>query len=331
MLWIKTVVHTTTAGIEPVSGILLLNGINGYEVCDSEDFNRFLENKEVYFDYIEDDLLKLKDCETTVTFYVPENSQGLEMILAIKNALDGLKKRDTAQEFGTLVMDSDTRLEEEDWENNWKKYIKPFPVGKHLMIKPSCETLPEGTHRMVVEIDPSSSFGTGSHTTTRLCLEKIEKTLTETADPSRVRMLDMGCGSGILGIAAVKLGVGSVNAVDIDQNSARIAAENYTVNGIDATRFNVYAGDILKDTALAEKIGERPYDLIAANIVADVIIWMAPSFKQFLAKDGTLIVSGIIAERSGEVIAALERNGFAVKEFTESEDWAVVTLCHASL
>ena len=119
MLWIKTVVHTTTAGIEPVSGILLLNGINGYEVCDSEDFNRFLENKEVYFDYIEDDLLKLKDCETTVTFYVPENSQGLEMILAIKNALDGLKARDTAQEFGTLVMDSDTRLEEEDWEINW--------------------------------------------------------------------------------------------------------------------------------------------------------------------------------------------------------------------
>lgn len=331
MLWIKTVVHTTTAGIEPVSGILLLNGINGYEVCDSEDFNRFLENKEVYFDYIEDDLLKLKDCETTVTFYVPENSQGLEMILAIKNALDGLKKRDTAQEFGTLVMDSDTRLEEEDWENNWKKYFKPFPVGEHLMIKPSWETLPEGTDRMVVEIDPSSSFGTGSHTTTRLCLEKIEKTLAETADPSRVRMLDMGCGSGILGIAAVKLGVGSVNAVDIDQNSARIAAENYTVNGIDATRFNVYAGDILKDTALAEIIGERPYDLIAANIVADVIIWMAPSFKQFLAKDGTLIVSGIIAERSGEVIAALERNGFAVKEFTESEDWAVVTLCHASL
>ena len=154
MLWIKTVVHTTTAGIEPVSGILLLNGINGYEVCDSEDFNRFLENKEVYFDYIEDDLLKLKDCETTVTFYVPENAQGLEMILAIKNALDGLKARDTAQEFGTLVMDSDTRLEEEDWENNWKKYFKPFPVGKHLMIKPSWETLPEGTDRMVVEIDP---------------------------------------------------------------------------------------------------------------------------------------------------------------------------------
>ena len=228
-------------------------------------------------------------------------------------------------------MDTDTRLEEEDWENNWKQYFKPFPVGNRLMIKPSWETLPEGTDRIVVEIDPSSSFGTGSHTTTRLCLEKIDQTLAGMPEPSRMRMLDMGCGSGILGIAAVKLGVGSVNAVDIDQNSARIAAENYEVNGIDSTQYNVYAGDILKDTALAETIGERPYDLIAANIVADVIIWMAPSFKRFLAENGTLIVSGIIAERSSEVIAALERNGFAVKEFTESEDWAVVTLCHASL
>ena len=331
MLWIKTVVHTTTAGIEPVSGILLLNGINGYEVCDSEDFNSFLENKEVYFDYIEDDLLKLKDCETTVTFYVPENSQGLETILGVKNALAGLKERDADNAFGSLAVDTDTRLEEEDWENNWKQYFKPFPVGERLMIKPSWETLPEGTNRTVVEIDPSSSFGTGSHTTTRLCLEEIDKTLAGMSEPSKIYMLDMGCGSGILGIAAIKLGAGHVNAVDIDQNSARIAAENYKVNGIDSTQYNVYAGDILKDTALAETVGERPYDLIAANIVADVIIWMAPSFKKFLAKDGTLIVSGIIAERSGEVIAALERNGFAVKEFTESEDWAVVTLCHASL
>lgn len=247
MLWIKTVVHTTTAGIEPVSGILLLNGINGYEVCDSEDFNSFLENKEVYFDYIEDDLLKLKDCETTVTFYVPENSQGLETILGVKNALAGLKERDAENAFwDAWPSDTDTRLEEEDWENNWKQYFKPFPVGERLMIKPSWETLPEGTNRTVVEIDPSSSFGIGSHTTTRLCLEEIDKTLAGMAEPSKIYMLDMGCGSGILGIAAIKLGAGHVNAVDIDQNSARIAAENYKVNGIDSTQYNVYAGDILK-------------------------------------------------------------------------------------
>ena len=331
MLWIKTVIHTSSAGIEPVSGILLLNGVNGYEVCDSEDFKQFLENKEVYFDYIEDDLLKLKDCETTVTFYVPENTQGLEMVQAIKTALKRLKSEDPDGVFGTLFVEDDARLEEQDWENNWKKYFKPFPVGEHLMIKPSWETLPDSEGRTVIEIDPSSSFGTGSHTTTRLCLEKIEQTLTGMEQTDSLRMLDMGCGSGILGIAAVKLGAGHVTAVDIDQNSARIAVENYQVNGIDSIQYDVYAGDILKDAALCETVGSTPYRLIAANIVADVIIWMTPYFKRFLAPDGTLIVSGIIAERSGEVIAALEKGGFAVKDFTEKEEWAVVTLCHASI
>lgn len=329
MLWIKTVVHTTTEGIEPVSGILLLNGINGYEVCDSEDFNNFLENKEVYFDYIEDDLLKLKDCETTVTFYVPENAQGIETIVAVKNELMRLKSEDAQGIFGTLLMDSDTKLEEQDWENNWKQYFKPFPVGNKLMIKPSWEILPDDMGRKVIEIDPSSSFGTGSHTTTRLCLEKIEEVF-ETF-PENISVLDMGCGSGILGIAALLLGAGHVNAVDVDENSARIAGENYSFNKINNEKYKVYAGNVLEDEKLYNIIGETKYDVIVANIVADVIMWMSTMFKKFLADDGKLIVSGIIAERSGEVISALEKAGFAVSEFTEKEDWAVVVLCHASL
>ena len=329
MLWIKTVVHTTTEGIEPVSGILLLNGINGYEVCDSEDFNSFLENKEVYFDYIEDDLLKLKDCETTVTFYVPENAQGIETIVAVKNELTRLKSEDPKGVFGTLLIDSDTKLEEQDWENNWKQYFKPFPVGNKLMIKPSWETLSDDMGRKVIEIDPSSSFGTGSHTTTRLCLEKIEDVVE--MYPEGISVLDMGCGSGILGIAALLLGAGHVNAVDIDENSARIAGENYQFNNIPCDKYRVYAGNVLEDKTLYDTIGETQYDIIVANIVADVIMWMSPMFKKFLADSGKLIVSGIIAERSGEVISALEKAGFTVSEFTEKEDWAVVVLCHASL
>lgn len=329
MLWIKNIVHTTTAGIEPVSGILLLNGINGYEVCDSEDFNQFLENKEVYFDYIEEELLELKECETTVTFYVPENGQGIETILAVKNELTRLKNEDLDGVFGTLEIDSDTKLEEQDWENNWKQYFKPFPVGNRLMIKPSWEKLESDEGRKVIEIDPSSSFGTGSHTTTRLCLEKIEEVLPVVASDATI--LDMGCGSGILGIAAVLLGAGFVNAVDIDENSARIAGENYEVNKIPESKYKVYAGNILEDEKLYGTIGEKPYDMIVANIVADVIMWMAPMFKKFLAPQGKLIVSGIIAERSGEVVEALKNAGFEVTDFTEKEDWAVVVLCHASL
>ena len=327
MLWTQAVVHTTTQGIEPVSGILLMNGINGYEVQDSEDFNSFLENKEVYFDYIEDDLLKLKSCETTVTFYLPQNKQGFEMLEAICSGIKQLKLSDKDGLFGTLELSGDTTLEEQDWENNWKQYFKPFPVGENLCIKPSWETLPEELkNKTVIEIDPSSSFGTGSHTTTKLCLEKIEKYLKKGDN-----VLDMGCGSGILGIAASKLGASKITAVDIDENSARIAGENYIENHIDKSSYRVLAGNILNDKDFYDVVCNQKYDLIAANIVADVIIWLAPVFKKVLESDGRLIVSGIISQRSAEVTDALEKTGFKVIEFAESSEWAAIVLCHASL
>lgn len=327
MLWTQAVVHTTTQGIEPVSGILLMNGINGYEVQDSEDFNRFLENKEVYFDYIEDDLLKLKSCETTVTFYLPQNKQGFEMLEAIRSGIKQLKLSDKDGLFGTLELSGDTTLEEQDWENNWKQYFKPFPVGENLCIKPSWETLPEELkNKTVIEIDPSSSFGTGSHTTTKLCLEKIEKYLKKGDN-----VLDMGCGSGILGIAASKLGASKITAVDIDENSARIAGENYIENHVDKSSYRVLAGNILNDKDFYDVVCNQKYDLIAANIVADVIIWLAPVFKKVLESDGRLIVSGIISQRSAEVTDALEKAGFKVIEFAESSEWAAIVLCHVSL
>ncbi len=331
MFWIEAVVHTTTQGIDPVSGLLLMNGINGFAVEDSEDFNNFLEGKDVYFDYIEDDLLKLKDCETTVTFYVAENSQGVETLLAVKKAMDKLRSEDTEGKFGTLCVTTDKKIEEQDWENNWKKYFKPFAVGKNLCIKPSWESLSEHLQgKTVIELDPSSSFGTGSHTTTRLCLEMVEKYM-EKLEGRAVQVLDMGCGSGILGIAASLLGAEFITAVDIDENSARIAGENFAENKIENGKYCVLAGNILNDIDFYNKVCARKYDLIAANIVADVLIWMAPVFKKVLKEDGYLLVSGIISERSGEVTSALKENGLAVKEFCESQEWAAVVLCHDSL
>jgi len=331
MYWIEAVIHTTTEGIDPVSGLLLMNGITGYAVEDSNDFNSFLEGKDVYFDYIEDDLLKLKDCETTVTFYVVENSQGVETLLAVKKAMDKLKEEDKEGKYGTLEVTTDKKIEEQDWENNWKKYFKPFGVGKGLCIKPSWEELPEHLEgKTVIELDPSSSFGTGSHTTTRLCLEMVEKYMDKLCDRN-VQVLDMGCGSGILGIAASLLGAEFITAVDIDENSARIAGENFAENKIAADKYNVMAGNILNDMDFYNKVCDRKYDLIAANIVADIIIWMAPVFKKVLKEDGYLLVSGIISERSGEVTDALRENGLKIQEFCESQEWAAVVLCHDSL
>lgn len=331
MFWIEAVIHTTTKGIDPVSGLLLMNGITGYAIEDSEDFNNFLEDKDVYFDYIEDDLLKLKDCETTVTFYVAENSQGVETLLAVKRAMDKLKSEDDEGLLGTLEVTTDKKIKEQDWENNWKKYFKPFSVGENLCIKPSWETLPDDLkEKVIIELDPSSSFGTGSHTTTRLCLELVEKYIKK-LPVDDVYVLDMGCGSGILGIAASLLGAKHITAVDIDENSARIASENFAENKIDRTKFNVLAGNILNDLDFYNKVCSRKYNLIAANIVADVLIWMAPVFKKVLEDDGYLLVSGIISERSDEVVGALKENGLCVKEFCESQDWAAVVLCHDSL
>ena len=329
MYWIEAVIHTTTKGIDPVSGRLLMNGISGFAIEDSEDFNEFLEGKGVFFDYVEDDLLKLRDCETTVTFYVAENAQGVETLLAVKRSLDALKSEDAENEYGSLELKTDNKIEEQDWENNWKKYFKPFPVGKNLCVKPTWEQLPEAfADKTVIEIDPSSSFGTGSHTTTRLCLEMVEKYSEKIVC---AQVLDMGCGSGILGIAASKLGAEFITAVDIDENSARIANENFEINGIAKEKYNVMAGNILNDMDFYNKVTDRKYDLIAANIVADVLIWMAPVFKKVLAENGYLLVSGIISERSAEVIDALNENGLKVHEFAESSEWAAVVLCHASL
>lgn len=330
MYWIEAVISTTHDGIEPVAGRLIMNGIGGYAVEDSEDFNEFLEGEGVYFDYVEDELLKLKDCETVVKFYVAENAQGLETLLAVKKSLEELKQMDEDGAFGDLTITTNDKIQEQDWENNWKKYFKPFSVGENLCVKPSWETLPEEfAGKTIIEIDPSSSFGTGSHATTRLCLEMVEKYMPMIKKDAQV--LDMGCGSGILGIGASLLGAEFITAVDIDENSARIAGENFVVNGIDEDKYKVMAGNILNDQDFYDIVTAQKYDLIAANIVADVLIWMAPVFKKVLADDGYLLVSGIISSRSDEVVSALKERGLKVVQMNESQEWAAVVLCHDSL
>ncbi len=330
MYWIEAVIATTHAGIEPVAGRLIMNGIGGYAVEDSEDFKEFLEGEGVYFDYVEDDLLKLKDCETVVKFYVAENAQGFETLLAVKKSMEELKAMDEEGTFGELTITTNDKIQEEDWENNWKKYFKPFCVGENLCVKPSWETLPEEfSDKTIIEIDPSSSFGTGSHATTRLCLEMVEKYMPMIKKDAQV--LDMGCGSGILGIGASLLGARFITAVDIDENSARIAGENFEANGINKDKYKVMAGNILNDQDFYDVVTAQKYDLIAANIVADVLIWMAPVFKKVLAEDGYLLVSGIISSRSDEVVSALRERGLRVVQMNESQEWAAVVLCHDSL
>ncbi len=318
MNWTEVNIYTTTEGVDPVCGRLLGVGVTGFVIKDAKDFEEFLSNKTGNWDYIDDDLMSLKDCETCVTFYLADNSQGADMLAMVKSEMAELAAFDTEKRFGRLEC-SLADVCEEDWANNWKQYFKPLAVGNRLIVKPSWESVENTDNRTVLEIDPASSFGTGQHSTTQLCLELMEKCRLEGE-----RVLDIGCGSGILSIAAVLLGADSACAVDIDLNSTKIAAENALKNHIPVQKYTVFSGNIINDPELREKIGSG-YRLITANIVADVLIAMAPFFGGFLAQDGEIIISGIITERSGEVIAAMEAAGFKCGQLRESDGWAAVS------
>lgn len=317
MDWTEVNIYTSSEGVDPVCGCLLGVGITGFAIKDSKDFEEFLERKDGNWDYVDDDLMEMRGCETCVTVYLPGDSQGADMLASVRREMAALKERDAENRFGRLVCEL-ANVREEDWANNWKQYFKPFEVGSRLVVKPSWEDYDNPNGRTVLEIDPASSFGTGQHHTTRLCLELIEKNIR-----SGDRLLDLGCGSGILSIAALLLGAKEVTAVDISLNSVETAKENAAKNHISAEKYTAYCGDIIGDTALAEKIGGG-FDMIAANIVADVLIAMSPLFGKFLKKGGILILSGIITERADEVIDKVRSDGYTLVETREKDGWAAL-------
>ncbi len=319
MEWLQITIYTTTAGIEPVSGRLYQLGITGLEIEDESDFLDFLENNKQYWDYVDDELRQEKSGETCVKAYVTDNASGHEMLLAIRNTLNSLKQYDKAGEFGRLEL-SIGNLSEEDWANNWKKYFHVMPVGKRIMIKPEWEDIAEETDRVVFSINPGMTFGTGSHYTTRLCIEALENIITPETD-----LLDLGCGSGILSLISLLLGAHSATAVDIDPNCVHIAYENADRNNIDRAKYRVLAGNALDDDDLKKQISDTKYDIVVANIVADVIIAYAPLIPAFIKKGGTFITSGIITDRADEVRSVLEQQGFYDITVAQSKDWIEMT------
>lgn len=315
----KIDIYTESEAVYPLTVQISELGINGFEIHDRADFEEFLENKEMNWDYVDDDLMKLKEVKTHITCYLQDNEQGVEMMSALKGALEDIKSRDKDNFYGSLNIEID-EIKEEDWANNWKQYYKPFNVGRSLIIKPTWENVEDTGGRKILEIDPASSFGTGQHHTTKLVMEALENVIKE-GD----RVLDLGCGSGILSIAALLLGADKVVMTDVFLNAVNTASANVEQNGFDGMRYCAYCGNIIDDEKLRRRIGEG-FDVITANIVADVIIKMCPYFKGFLKKDGTVIVSGVITERLEEVKAALTENGINIEKITEEEDWNAI-LC----
>ena len=202
MNWFQTEIFTATDGVDELCAYLLDIGIKGFVIKDANDFKEFLNDKSGNWDYIDEDLMNLSNCETSITVYIPDDAQGAEMVISLKNLLKNLKENDVDNKFGRLELNF-SDVKEEDWANNWKQYFKPLKVGEKLLVKPSWEEYDNIDNRTILEIDPASSFGTGQHNTTKLCLEFLETCL-----KSGDRVLDLGCGSGILSIGAMLLGAG---------------------------------------------------------------------------------------------------------------------------
>lgn len=317
MDWTEVTIFTTTAGIDVVTDLLDALHIEGYALEDAADFEEFLHDTEIYWDYVDEELCKnLRGQETKIKIYLPGDESGEAQLAELNRLLAEKKEQDAENAWGRLTTETAV-TRQEDWEWGWKQYFKPFPVGETFLIKPSWEKVDDPQGRRILEIDPASSFGTGSHDTTQLCMAALERTI-----KGGERLLDMGTGSGILAIAAGMLGAKPETVVDIDPHCLTCAQENAERNGV--TLGKALCGDALRDPALAEEIGSD-YDVICANIVADIIIGMAPMFAEKLVPGGTLITSGIIAPRADEVGEALEKAGFTLLDRAESSDWAAFT------
>ncbi len=315
MDWMKVTVYTTTDGIEPVSGRLMQLGITGLVIEDESEFNDFLEETKDAWDYVDEDLVEKMSGETRVIAYVSDDISGRELLAAIKSSMAELDEINEDNMYGRLeVIAEGTRTE--DWANAWKQYFHTMEIGEKILIKPQWEELEEPTDRVVFNINPGMSFGTGSHETTQLCLTQLEKYVT-----SGCRMLDLGCGSGILSVVSLLLGAESAVAVDIDPNCIDTAYENSDMNDIDRARYTVISGNVLTDPDVKSVISQHKYEVVAANIVADVIIGLAPAARLYMKEGGVFITSGIIDGRQDEVKSALTEQGFTIVDMQRRKDW----------
>ncbi|MED9820522.1 MAG: 50S ribosomal protein L11 methyltransferase [Christensenellales bacterium] len=306
MDWMEVVVHTTTMGADVVSELLMNAGAVGTAIEDRYDVTSS-KKEDGMWDMIDEDVLAKMSEDVLVKAYFKKDAHVQETMLLVSEQLAGLKRIEMGFDMGTLELDSQN-VKEQDWAENWKKYYKPFRAGEHLVIKPSWESYEAQPGDLVLELDPGMAFGTGTHETTFMCMEQLEKYVTPGC-----KAIDVGCGSGILALAAAKLGASDVLAIDLDELAVKVAAENTQKNGLsDCVR--VVHGDLL------EKAEEKA-DVIVANIIADVICFLCGPAKKHLLPGGTFICSGIIWEREDDVQCALAAAGYTVCNRLAKGSW----------
>ena len=305
MNWIEVHIDTRPDRLDDLCARLEAAGVTGLVIDDEADFKDFLENNHQYWDYVDDELLREKKGLCRVTFYLSDDAEGEKQL------------RDAEALLADFPASRLTRsaVQDADWENNWKQFYKPMEIGDRLIVIPEWEStgVPEG--RVALRLNPGLTFGTGSHATTRLCLTALEKHIT-----GGQTVLDLGCGNGILSIAALLLGADHAVACDIDEKCMDVAYENAALNGVGRDRYTVRWGDVVTDQALRQESG-GPYDVVVANIVADVIKALASTVRPLVKEGGIFLCSGIIDDRAEEVAQCLRDNGWTIAETRSSEGW----------
>ena len=314
MKWKKFTLTTTTEAVDLISYTLDELGIEGIEIEDNIPLTE-KETKGMFIDILPE--LPPDEGVAKVSFYLDEDDDIPAMMAKVKEALEELKP---FTDLGACTF-AESETEDKDWINNWKQYFKPFTVD-HILIKPTWETVPEEhKDKLLIQIDPGTAFGTGMHETTQLCIRQLEKYVTPDSE-----VLDVGTGSGILGITALKLGAKHVFGTDLDENAITAVGENLEANGIAPEQFKVVQGNIIDDKAVQDEVKYVYYDIAVANILADVIIMLQKEIPVHIKKNGIFITSGIIDMKEEAVKAAFEANdAFEIVEITHQGEWVSVT------
>lgn len=319
MEWLEVTIKTISPAIDLLGARLTAIGYDSFIIDDSEDFSEFLKDNTQYWDYVDEELARKMQNVSQIRLYLPHDAQAPEQIAQLKSELEVFRAQNPDTDLGSLEV-SLQNLQEEDWEESWKQYYQPIPIGEKLLIVPQWLSPENPEHRISVVLDPGMIFGTGAHASTQMCLRALEQTIR-----GGERVIDLGSGSGILSIAALLLGAQEATGVDIDPKAEDIARENAALNGLAAPKFRAVTGNVIGDKAMMESLSEGGYDVVLANIVADVIIPLSAVVPHFLRPDGVFICSGILNTRLPEVERAIEAAGLTITQREMQEDWCRLT------
>lgn len=313
MKWKKFTLKTLAEAEDIVIATLAEAGIEGAEIEDKVPLTQ-ADKEQMFVDILPD--APDNDGIAYLNFYLEEDADTDEILKNVREALDDLKE---FMDIGEATIE-ESETEDKDWINNWKQYFKQFYVDDLLIIPSWEEVKPEDEGRMIIHIDPGTAFGTGMHETTQLCIRQLKKYV-----KPGTQMLDVGCGSGILSIAGIKFGADHAVMTDLDPCAISATKENTEGNGITPDQYEVMIGNIIDDRAVQDQVGYEKYDIVAANILADVLVPLTPVIVHQLKKGGIYITSGIIDEKEPVVVDAVKQAGLTVLEVTRQGEWVSVT------